>query len=131
MRAQPATVAGAKLYLDSYPCLVFDDKNDDGTEPNNVKGWVFTADPLVFRAKIRHLNRVHGFQLDGAGLYQRTISTIKLDGPERSVGIPIGAKGDTLDAYIYHRPDCETDLRILSGDWLELPYTAGGEDEGF
>ena len=124
MTAQPAKVPGAKLYMDTYAALVFDE-NDNGDDDdtiinNNVTGWVLTtADPAFFRAKLERFDEIEAYREDGSGYYQRTIVDVCLDRPERTIGgDPIGATGSVVKAYVYHRPECSKDNRIASGDWL-------------
>lgn len=124
MRAQPATVFGAKLYYDRYAALVFGDDKDRPNDENKVVGWVLTADHDLFQEKLRHFDQIEGYDpKDEAGsFYQRAVAPVQLG--EKNLakgGRPIGERDEVVLAYVYHKPSCDKKHRIPSGDWLKRP----------
>ena len=96
-----------------------------------VEGWVLTptmgtsAQPdareekrakfkaaAMFKLKLQQADKIEGYP----HLYQRSVVTaeIREDGEPPSQG-----KKHTVQAYIYHKPDCKRGHRIPSGDWLK------------
>eukprot|EP00957_Ditylum_brightwellii_P055368 4196053-Ditylum_brightwellii.AAC.1 len=45
MRGQPASVSGAKLFMDTYASLVFNENDESANSEDTVVGWMLTADP--------------------------------------------------------------------------------------
>jgi gamma-glutamylcyclotransferase (GGCT)/AIG2-like uncharacterized protein YtfP len=118
MRGQPATIQGAKLFVDTYASLVLDDDKTDGTN-NLVVGWVLTANNDLFQEKMKYFDRIEGYDPDGSGLYERAVARVRLGDPAKAIGgNPIGEQGTCLRAFVYHRPDCNKECLIESGDWL-------------
>lgn len=113
MRGQPATVPKAKLFMDRFAALVFD---DDATQA--VVGWVLTSEQSFFQEKMNQFDAIEGYEPDGSGLYQRAVVNVCLGDPTKSIGVPIGEKNTVVRAYVYHRPNCSKELQIESGDWL-------------
>lgn len=114
MRAQRASVFGAKLYNDEYAALVLDD-----SKPNSsVQGWVLTAGPVLFQKKMETFDYIEGYEPDGNGFYQRTIKDVCLGDPDDCIGKQIGTSGDLVKCYVYHKPNCSKEVLIPSGDWL-------------
>ena len=121
MTAQPANISGAKLYRDRYAAFVFDDENEKNID-NKVIGWVLTAEsPVTFRKKLEIFDEIEQYKEDGTGFYQRAIVDVSLNDPGRTIGgaEPIGSSGSVVKAYVYHRPECSKEERIVSGDWLK------------
>ena len=116
MEGQPAHIAKAKLFLDSYPCLVF-----DNTSTTNVYGWAMQADSQLFEEKLKLWDHINQYKKDGSGLYKRTVRKIVLGDPEKAIGRLIGPCGVHVKAYVYHRPECDKKHPIPSGDWLTRP----------
>ena len=121
LTAQPAKILGAKLYRDQYAALVFDGQNEKD-DRNGVIGWVLTTEnPTLFREKLATFDEIEQYEEDGTGFYQRAIVDVRLMDPERTIGStePIGSSGSFVSAYVYHRPDCSKEQRIVTGDWLK------------
>ena len=116
MRGQPATVPGAKLFMDRYAALVFDD--DSCSTTNSVVGWVLTADEELFREKMEQFDIIEGYEKDGSGFYQRAVVDALLGDPTKAIGEPIGNAQSLVKSFVYFRPDCAKDHQIKSGDWL-------------
>lgn len=129
LRAQPATVLGAKLYMDEYAALVFDDEQDEQgvdtvtSDDSQVVGWVLTTDSsTLFASKLKSFDRIEGYN-DGdpdSSFYQRRIAEVCLGKPNQAHGgKAIGDEGSIVKAFVYHKPDCKMEHRIDSGDWLQ------------
>ena len=134
MRAQPATVAGAKLYHDRYAALVFDDDDPRATSPSMdgeeidgkrsqvVVGWVLTTQaPRLFAQKLKDFDSIEGYKERDpeTSLYQRRIADVRLGDPKQTQGgEAIGEEGSIVKAFVYHKPDCNREHHISSGDWL-------------
>lgn len=123
MRAQPATVAGAKLYDDKYATLVFD---DDAEKRNNndskVVGWVLTThSPRLFAQKLKQFDFIEGYNEGDpdSSFYQRRIVDVRLGNPNQARdGEAIGEEGSMVKAFVYHKEDCNKEKWIQRGDWL-------------
>jgi len=127
MTAQPATLLGAKLYRDEYASVVLNERPGDAKASHlkpdtkdKVKGWVLTtADPALWQEKMELYDEIEEYKEDGTGQYQRDIVDVYLGNPGSTIGgDAIGESVTFIKAYVYHRPDCNKDDPILSGDWL-------------
>jgi gamma-glutamylcyclotransferase (GGCT)/AIG2-like uncharacterized protein YtfP len=137
MRAQPATVSGAKLYEDTYAALVFDDDDDErhyvphptladvekSADSIQVIGWVLTTNsPTSFEQRLKEFNFIEGYNEGDAesSFYQRRIANVRLGNPNQAVGWKaVGDEGSIVKAFVYHKPDCNKEDWIDSGDWLQ------------
>ena len=131
MRAQPATVSGAKLYEDRYAALVFDD-DDAGKRSSTdskstrctpmVVGWVLTTDsPRSFAQKLKDFDQIEGYKERDpeSSFYLRRMANVRLGKPDPARGKAVGEEGSMVQAYVYHKPDANKENWIESGDWLQ------------
>lgn len=113
--SKPATLSCARLYEDSYACVVLGrgaqtdapigTLDPDVTQEDQVQGYAVRprVDKVSLSSLLKEADSIEGYP----SLYKRNVVTIKLD------------NGQEMDAFVYHRPECEKDKHIPSGNWLE------------
>jgi len=102
-----ARIRGARLYVDSYPVVLYPDK--DATASDIVTGYVVTTqDDALLAEKLRYADDVEGHPTH----YQRIV----WDGVE----ILEGSGPTTVTAWVYTRSSTDEGAKLIaSGDWLQ------------
>ena len=123
LTARRASLAPAMLFEDEYASLVLcgtpradgpassqaaRDAASASPQPR-VVGYVIGCDDAAsFARKLKEADRIEGYEPRGGGLYERAVVSATIEG-----------SGDSVLAYVYHRPYCNRAVRIWSGDWLQ------------
>lgn len=108
MTARKGHISPAMLFEEGgYPFVVLED-DEKPTIPFVIGYAVGTSDKSLFARKLRLMDFINGYNLtDNANnLCERSI-------------VPVILKEEVVPAYIYHRPNCNKEHRIQSGDWLK------------
>ena len=113
LTARRGSIGHARLYEDEYASVVLGEGADASAR---VVGFVLgCADEKTFAAHLRKADKIEGYNPQGGGLYERAVVDVRLE------------DGETVAAYVYHRPDCKRSKRLWSGDWLKRHSAAEGK----
>ena len=117
-------VRNAKMYLDGYASVTLGDYGKFDTVEGVVLGLPGVANTRAWNHKVQWADRAVRSALptddiecfnartgDSLLGYERVIVNATVFTPEQGL--------HEVKAFIYHRPNCARDTRIMSGDWLQ------------
>ena len=107
-------VRNAKMYLDGYASVTLGDYGKFDTVEGVVLGLPGVANTRAWNNKVQWADDIECFNArtgDSLLGYERVIVNATVFTPEQGL--------HEVKAFIYHRPNCARDTRIMSGDWLQ------------
>ena len=123
VEVRKGSIAPAMMFEEDSkrPSVVLLDKADVAKSkmaaPPRVVGYTYSCDsPTAFAQKLKAIDDLEGYKASGGGACQRDIATVTL------------ANGDTVEAYVYHRPKASRAKRVWGGDWMRRKEKGVGSE---
>ena len=116
LTARPGSIGPALLFEDEYASVVLGSAAA-GTSARVTGFALGCVDTSLFAAKLRMADEIEGYEPRGGGLYERAVVDVRLE------------DGETVQAYVYHRPGCNRSTPVSSGDWLLRGHDAKAKEQ--